>query len=116
MPVLKQARHRTYHINIYIYKTIIISECKAIEAPDNGHILGNMVNVGSTIALRCNDGYAYMGPGCDIGSATSQCQTNDTHAFWSIDSIKCLPGTCLTLYIVSISVLKLSQSQLPSKA
>ena len=78
-------------LNKYVH---VISECKAIEAPANGHILGNMVNVGSNIALRCDAGYAYMGPGCDFGPATSQCQANDTHAFWSIGSFKCLLGTC----------------------
>jgi len=64
-----------------------------MEAPTNGYIRGNMISVGSNIALGCDAGFSHLDSESNTKPAISQCQANDTHAMWSTESFNCLQGT-----------------------
>ena len=61
--------------------------------PDNGYVLGNMVSVGSNVILGCDTGVTRLCQVDGTHDTQSQCQSNDTHASWTIDSMKCVQGT-----------------------
>ena len=70
-----------------------ISECRPMTAPNNGYVRGNMVSVGSNVVLGCDKGFINLGQACGTFPVQSGCQYNDTHSFWTKDSIACVQGT-----------------------
>ena len=68
-----------------------ITECSPIIKPAHGYTKGNMFEIGSAVALGCEDGFTDFGPGCGNYPVKSECRSNGSHAYWSVE-LTCVKG------------------------